>query len=85
MPPIFLMAGGSTGYLSYQGCNTSGVVVGAGDLYPVGVLAMVISLALQTNFVSKNTEMQQVIQRGEGKDDDGSEGNRRLGEFSEKT
>ena len=65
-------------YLSYQAYKISGVVVGARNLYPVGVLAMGISLALQTKIVPKNTEVQQVIQRGEGKDDDGSEGNRRL-------
>lgn len=78
MPPIFLTAGVSMEYLSYQAYKISGVVVGARNLYPVGVLAMGISLALQTKIVPKNTEVQQVIQRGEGKDDDGSEGNRRL-------
>jgi hypothetical protein len=85
MPPIFLTAGGSMGYLAYQAYRSTGVVFGARNLYAVGVLAMVVSLALQTKIVPKNTEMQQIILRGEGKEDDGAEGNRRLGDFSGKS
>jgi hypothetical protein len=46
---------------------------------------MAVGLALQTKIVPKSTEMQQIILRGEGKDDDGAEGNRRLREFSGKS
>ena len=85
MPPIFLAAGGFMGYLTYQAYRSTGVIVGLRNLYPVSILAMVMSLALQTKIVPKNTEMQQILLKGEGKEDDGAEGNRRLGEFSRKS
>lgn len=73
------------GYLTYQAYRSTGVIVGMRNLYPVSILAMVMSLALQTKIVPKNTEMQQILLKGERKEDDGAEGNRRLGEFSRKS
>lgn len=49
--------------------------------YAVGLSAMLCSLALQAVILPRNRAMLRVVEEGRGKDDEGEEGSRRIGEL----
>jgi hypothetical protein len=87
--PVFILAGSSLGYLTCQTSKITGTFFSFGNengtgrnLYGVGLLAMIASLALQSVVVPKNNAIQAMVRWGEGKDDTGEEGNTRIGELN---
>lgn len=77
LPPIFILASSSLGYLTYHARDSHRMRFG------LGLGAMVASLALQGVIVPKNAVMVRIVEEGRGKDDEGveCEGNRRIGEL----
>jgi hypothetical protein len=86
LPPVFATAASGLAYLSYY-CYTlptSASLVTAresGMRYGIATAAMMACAALQMVIVPKNDEMQEIVRKGKGKEDDGKEGNERVGEL----
>jgi len=76
LPPIFLTAISSLGYLAY-----TATVAPSRRNYLIGAGALVTALALQIPVLPRNRAMLQVVERGEGKEDDGRKGNWMIGEL----
>jgi len=87
LPPVFLTSAASLGYLAYYystlPTSTSSLVTAreSGNRYLVATAVMVACAGLQVVIVPKNDEMQAIVRRKGGKDDDGKEGNERVGEL----
>lgn len=88
LPPVFILAGSSLDYLA---CQTSkiienwfslGIENSSGrNLHWVGAVEMPVILASHTTAVPTNNGMQAMVRRGEGRDDAGEEGNKRIGKL----
>lgn len=76
LPPVFLTAISSLGYLAY-----TATVAPSRRNYLFGAGAITAALALQIPVLPRNHAMLKVVERGEGKEDDGAEGNWRIGEL----
>jgi Domain of unknown function (DUF1772) len=86
LPPVFITAASGLAYLSYYYYTlpTSASLVTAresGMRYGIATAAVVACVGLQVVIVPKNDQMQEIVRSGKGKDDDGKEGNERVGEL----
>jgi hypothetical protein len=86
LPPVFITAASGLAYLSYyySALPTSAALVTAresGMRYGIATAAVVACVGLQVVIVPKNDRMQEIVRKGEGKEDDGKEGNERGGEL----
>lgn len=86
LPPVFLTTASSLCYLAYYYSTlpTSNTLVTAresGLRYTIATGMMVACVGLQVVIVPKNDEMQEIVRSEKGKEDDGREGNERVGEL----
>lgn len=86
LPPVCAIAAFGLAYLSYYYYTlpTSAplvMVCESGMWYGIATVVMMACAALQMVIVPKNDEMQEIVRKGKGKEDDGREGNERVGEL----
>lgn len=86
LPPVFITTASSLGYLAYYYSTlpTSNTLVAAresGLRYTIATGMMVACVGLQVIIVPKNDKMQEIVKNDEGRNDDGKEGNERVGEL----
>lgn len=86
LPPVLITAASGLAYLSYYYSTlpTSASLVTSresGMRYGIATAAVVACVGLQVVIVPKNDKMQEIVRKGKGMEDDGTEGNERVGEL----
>ncbi len=76
LPPVFIATVAGLGYLA----NTA-FSGGARGNYAMAMAAVLAALGLQVKVLPLNKAMVEVVDQGRGKEDQGEEGNRRIGEL----